>query len=314
VAAATRAHGQTAPGKNALPQLRQGVRTTGEVARKVGLGSGDTYERAKSLFEEIEQEPDAGMQPAGGGKVGNADTALPIRFCENEALLKCDIVGSCAALARKYVFLDESGNFDFSPRGSRYFSIGSIAVDSCDVGSSLQNLRRELAWNSIGLNAEFHATEDQKEIRNRVFDVICEHPLRVDVTIMEKPKARPHLRADERRFYKETLFLHLKYLIPRIATADDELLVVAAAWGTKKERADRLADIIDVLEQLPNGQAPARGAFWPAAAEPCLQIADYCCWAVHRKWERGDARHYDRIAHCVHSEFDVFRNSKTIYY
>lgn len=59
VAAANQAHGETAPGRNALPQVRQSVRTTDAVAQKVGLGSGDTYERAKALFEEVEQEPDA---------------------------------------------------------------------------------------------------------------------------------------------------------------------------------------------------------------------------------------------------------------
>ena len=26
-----------------------------------------------------------------------------------------------------------------------------------------------------------------------------------------------------------------------------------------------------------------------------LQVADYCCWAVFRKWEQGDTTHFDRI-------------------
>lgn len=225
------------------------------------------------------------------------------------------ICWSFEILARKYIFLDESGNFDYSLRGTRYFTLGSISVDSCDVGDSLQELRRELAWNAIGLNAVFHATEDKQAIRNRVFDVICNHALRIDATIMDKPKTLPRLQADERRVYKQALYYHLMYLVPRITMPNDELLVVAAAIGTHREREERLADLMDVLKQLPNeSRMPARGAFWPAAAEPCLQVADYCCWAIHRKWERGDARHYERISHLIYSEFDVFRNSVTRYY
>ena len=38
-----------------------------------------------------------------------------------------------------------------------------------------------------------------------------------------------------------------------------------------------------------------------------LQLADYCCWAMFRKWERGDTGYLDRIQSAVRSEFDIFR-------
>lgn len=37
-----------------------------------------------------------------------------------------------------------------------------------------------------------------------------------------------------------------------------------------------------------------------------LQVADYCCWAVFRKLQRGDTEHYDRIKPAVRSEDDFF--------
>ncbi len=45
-----------------------------------------------------------------------------------------------------------------------------------------------------------------------------------------------------------------------------------------------------------------------------LQIADYCCWAIFRRHERGETIHYDRIKSAVQSEFDIFRNGTTYYY
>ena len=53
---------------------------------------------------------------------------------------------------------------------------------------------------------------------------------------------------------------------------------------------------------------------WPAASDPCLQVADYCCWAIGRKWERGDTRSYDLIATKIQSEFDLFRRGAARHY
>ncbi len=36
-------------------------------------------------------------------------------------------------------------------------------------------------------------------------------------------------------------------------------------------------------------------AFWPCSSDFALQAADYCLWAVTRKLERGDDRHYNTI-------------------
>ena len=38
-----------------------------------------------------------------------------------------------------------------------------------------------------------------------------------------------------------------------------------------------------------------------------LQVADYCCWAVFRKWQRGEGVWYDRIKPAVYKEFEILR-------
>ena len=55
-------------------------------------------------------------------------------------------------------------------------------------------------------------------------------------------------------------------------------------------------------------------AFWPAAIDPCLQVADYCCWAIQRKWERGDNRSHVLIAEKIASELDIFRFGSVTHY
>ena len=58
-AKARQSHGMTAPGKNALPQVRQSVHTPDVVAARVGLGSGDTFERGSKALDQLRAEPDA---------------------------------------------------------------------------------------------------------------------------------------------------------------------------------------------------------------------------------------------------------------
>ena len=40
--------------------------------------------------------------------------------------------------------------------------------------------------------------------------------------------------------------------------------------------------------------------------DECLKATDYCCWAIQKKWERGDLRSYDLIEDKLRSEYDIF--------
>ena len=55
-------------------------------------------------------------------------------------------------------------------------------------------------------------------------------------------------------------------------------------------------------------------AFWAYESDPCLQIADYCTWAIQRKWEGNDPRSHVLIADKIRSEFDVWQRGTTYYY
>lgn len=102
-------------------------------------------------------------------------------------------------------------------------------------------------------------------------------------------------------------------MAPRIAKAGDELLVVSASLGTKgKQKAFRFA-VGAVVRQV-SPITDVESACWPAATDPCLQLVDYYCWAIYRKWEKRDMRSYELIKEKIGSEFELFaRGSKTYY-
>ena len=217
-------------------------------------------------------------------------------------------------MPRIHVFADESGNFDFSrkPGASRYFILTTVVCEYT-VGNALLDLRRELAWEGHGHMSEFHATSDTLPVRARVLDLLRCHDFRVDVTLLEKSKAQPQTRVSDETFYQYAWYYHMRRLARRVATPEDELFVVGASLGTRKKRKLMHQAVANVVAQVAPGTS-YHTASWAADSEPCLQVADYCCWAVSRKWERGIHAEYDLISGKIKSEFDLWAHGTVHYY
>jgi hypothetical protein len=107
-------------------------------------------------------------------------------------------------------------------------------------------------------------------------------------------------------------YLHFKHLARSMSRAE-RLFVAASSLGTKKACGALHTAVDEVVQQLSPCKSH-RVAFWPAESDPCLQIADYCTWAIQRKWERGDDRAHALISLKIRSEFDVWRVGEVNYY
>lgn len=218
-------------------------------------------------------------------------------------------------MPRRFIFADEAGCFTFN-RGhnvSRYFIVCTVTMPSCEVAANLLDLRREMAWGKLPVKDHFHATEDKQAVRDAVFSMLADHKFRVQATIMEKSKAQPQVRESAQRFYQYGWLYHFRHSLARYIKPDDELLIVAASVATKKRQRAFTDAVNDVVQQhLPRKQWAT--AFWPCANDPCLQVADYCTWAIQRKWERGDLRSYDLIKGRITYEYDLWQRGTRHYY
>lgn len=220
-----------------------------------------------------------------------------------------------------YVFADEAGELAFQAKSSsRYFILTTLTVSDCPVGDALLNLRRQLAWEGVETHPSFHATEELQPVRDRVFSVLQQHEFRIDATIFEKAKANPNVRQSADRFYRFAWDYHLRYLAQRaIPSATSRLLLVPATIAERKHKQELFTTAVrTVVSEIPLA-APPQLAFWMGRSDPCLWAVDYCCWAIQRKWERTwhgnpDDRSHRLIAPKIHSEFDIFRRSTTLYY
>lgn len=183
-------------------------------------------------------------------------------------------------MPNKFTFADEAGCFTFNrePNVSRYFILCTVTMDECSVGADLLSLRRQLAWEGEKLGDYFHATTDKQSVRDRVFETILLRPFSVHATIMEKSKAHAQARLTRATFYKLGYLSHFKYGVSRSVSDDAELLVTTASLGSKKERLAFQEAVSSVMRQM--HIANWKTDFMPSQADPCLQVADYCAWAI----------------------------------
>ncbi|MEJ0040860.1 MAG: hypothetical protein WDM81_00910, partial [Rhizomicrobium sp.] len=146
------------------------------------------------------------------------------------------------------------------------------------------------------LGEYFHAAHDKQAVRDEVFALICKYDFRIQATLLEKSKAMPHVKRTRPNFYQYAWYYHFKFTAPKTVGDATELMVVTASLGTKKEKSAFNGAVLDVLRQtVPKVKYAAN--FCPAAADPCLPVADYCAWGNSAKMGKPEPTRCSFIRH-----------------
>ncbi len=234
---------------------------------------------------------------------------LPFRYRPQRALadaVKVMATEWADTIAQDYfIFLDESGNYDFSPKGTSHLVY--TAISSGQVRAGIEEIHALKHWLiACGQELEyFHATEDFQIVRDEVSKVICALPIRVDTIVVEKRKAGPSIRPIE-RLYPKMFEILLRYLLKGLPRQPDRIQIFCDTPDNKKSK--RAVEKGIKLALAPLASSVAYSVLLHASkSHPYLQVADYCGWAIYRKWEGQDYRSYKLIMHMVKNEFDVFQ-------
>ncbi len=190
---------------------------------------------------------------------------------------------------RVYVFLDESGNLDFSARGTRYFVLASVSMKRpFQVNDALDGYKYDCI--EYGLEHEgFHCADDNAHVRSRVFDIIGDRLEGVEIhsLVVEKSRIASDTRA-EARFYPEMLGTLLRTVLetPLHAAAKEIVVITDTLPLKRRRRAIEKAVKVTLERMLPNSPRH-RILHHDSRSHYGLQVADYCCWAIFRKseWE-----------------------------
>ena len=214
-----------------------------------------------------------------------------------------------------YIFLDESGNLDFSARGTRYFVLASVSmVRPFAMYEALDAYKYDCL--EYGLTSEyFHCANDNRHVRARVFEIIGAHleHIAVDLLIVEKRKTEPSLTPDG-RFYAEMLGSLLRRVLSRESyPAGHEVIVITDTVPFRKRREALEKSVRLTLSRTMPERLRYRVLHHDSRAHYGLQVADYVCWSVFRECERGQSGFYERIRPAVVSRTEAFENETRPY-
>jgi len=219
-----------------------------------------------------------------------------------------------------YIFLDEGGDFNFSEKGTRFFTLTSVTMmRPFNMANDLDELKYDFIEQGIEIES-FHASEDKQIVRDRVFEIIQRNldKIQIDTLIVEKRKTGPALR-DPVKFYPRMLGYLLRYLLNRgffgsLKIEDlSAVFVITDSIPLKKKRHAIEKAIKPILKEvIPNTRWKVAHHSSKSSME--LQVADYCNWAIYRKYAGGDTRSYDLIRSAISSEFNIFEVGTTYYY
>jgi len=210
-----------------------------------------------------------------------------------------------------YIFLDESGNFDFSARGSRYFLLTSVSMKRPVLATrTMDDYKHDCL--EYGLNLEyFHCYRDGRSVRRRVFDLIARYldGMCIDCLVIEKARTDPVLRED-RRFYPELLSHLLKLVLPTELETDgvEKVIVITDTIPVNKKRKAAEKAVRTALHSVLPPGIKYHILHHQSRSHYGLQVADYCCWAIFRKWQTGENAWYDHIKPAVRNELELFRD------
>ena len=178
------------------------------------------------------------------------------------------------------LFLDEAGNFDFTPKGTPFLMVCATLLDIDPQRSGeLSSLRYEL--NASGHEIEsFHASANTPYVRHAFMRRLgaCRTAPKVFAVVMDKRTCRI-VPTDPSQTYVDLFRLTLALAYP----ASGDCPIYADRVPLQRSRKAIMKAVRQSLGQ--------RTVFFHASASSLeLQVADYCTWAAWRQIVRQDTQ------------------------
>ena len=162
-------------------------------------------------------------------------------------------------------------------------------------------------------NERFHCSSDNRHVRSRVFDIIGAHLAEIGIhsLVAEKRRTEPALTCDG-KLYSEMLGCLLSRVLSRTTDSKlSEVVVIADAVPLRSRRQAIEKSVRSALSKALPKRPVFRILHHDSRAHYGLQVADYLCWAVFRKYERGESSFFDQICPALLSAVEIFESSTT---
>lgn len=213
-----------------------------------------------------------------------------------------------------YFFVDESGDTTFYNRNGQWIVgtengaspillMGFIRTTEPDfLRRKLNELKKDLLSDSYlkdipsmkKTKVAFHAKDDCPEVRYKVFTLLKDLPFTCNIVVARKTeKVFNKFNGNTQDLY-DSLITHL---FKNVLQLSNNNYIYIATRGSKKRQLpleEAIHNSILYTEAKLNHTVSSTQKILPQtpSGEVCLQIVDYCNWAVQRAFLKGDMRYY----------------------
>lgn len=211
--------------------------------------------------------------------------------------------------------MDESGDLGFKPQTSRYYVFCvTWTYNPQPLAQALTALRFQENKNGSDI-CRFHAIHDTTR-RNRVLTLLTAHPgWNFNAIVVEKRKINPSIY-DPHVFYPKFASIPLRFVLRyRMISGTSSVMIYTDRLPVNKHK-DAIQKTIKTECRKVLGHSIPFGVFHHPGESNCwLQVADYCGWAVGRKWEKSDNAPFSTLqGFYTGDQLDVTAKGTTTYY
>lgn len=188
-----------------------------------------------------------------------------------------------------YIFIDESGNFDFTKKGTKYFILTGFATFNPVINrEKLLELKYDLCARGYD-QKYFHATEDRQIVRNSVYDFIfgIRKTYEIHSVIARKNKTKPELYGDYKNgklikknkgfgLYKVLCENLLKHIFKgKYNRVEKVVIIMSSLFEGEKKKI--LLKTLKVFLKNKFNKIPFNIFDNSSESDLNCQLADYCC-------------------------------------
>lgn len=251
----------------------------------------------------------------------------------------------------RFYFVDEAGGPMLFNRAkqitvgkagcSEFFILGKVDVkDPVRVGTELDSVRRQLLSDpyfkdvpsmQVGQKKTaigFHAKDDLPEVRREVFKWLVDQPIRFYAVVRDKNAITAKVLAHNRknpayRYHPNQLYDRCVSQLFRERLHKHDGYKIHFAKRGSSDRTDALRKALEAARTSfyrkwgITGTAPIEIVPAKSSDVVCLQVADYCLWALQRFYERGEDRFLNLLADkigLIHDVDDTRKSGAGAYY
>lgn len=211
-----------------------------------------------------------------------------------------------------YIFLDESGNLDFSRGGTEHYVLAAVTtVNPLATSQDLQQLKYDQLEDGVDTEY-FHASEDKQVTRNKVIKRLqtMSNTIKVHYIYAKKPKAYPALQ-NSAAFYAKLGTTLIKFIVGYRSSGFDEVVIVFDKALTSRDQRAFLGEIKPELKKLGK---PYKIYFHRTLSDFNGQIADYFAWSKYVSLERDEQRPLQSLSNITMTELDLFARGTKKWY